>query len=88
MVDADRYPIDVLTQVSAVQALLDKLALALVGGRARHCLIGADGDEKVDKAEGRRIWETSRRDRVGAGRQGAQRHWPSAQQPQATSPAY
>ena len=42
MVDEDRYCIDVLTQISAVQAALDKVALGLLDDHARHCL--ADGD--------------------------------------------
>jgi DNA-binding FrmR family transcriptional regulator len=42
MVDEDRYCIDVLTQISAVQAALDKVALGLLDDHARHCVIGAD----------------------------------------------
>ena len=34
MVDEDRYCIDVLTQVAAVKAALDKVALALLDDRA------------------------------------------------------
>jgi len=40
MVEADRYCIDVLTQIAAVQAALDKVALGLLDGHARHCVIG------------------------------------------------
>src|SRR4051794_34088530 len=40
MVDEDRYCIDVLTQVAAVQAALDKVALGLLDDHARHCVIG------------------------------------------------
>ncbi len=43
MVDEDRYCMDVLTQISAVQAALDKVALGLLDGHARHCLIGGGG---------------------------------------------
>ncbi|HYN91146.1 MAG TPA: metal-sensitive transcriptional regulator [Thermoleophilaceae bacterium] len=39
MVDDDRYCIEVLTQISAVQAALDKVALGLLDGHARHCVI-------------------------------------------------
>jgi CsoR family transcriptional regulator, copper-sensing transcriptional repressor len=46
MVDDDRYCIDVLTQVAAVQAALDKVALGLLDGHARTCVIGADADEQ------------------------------------------
>ena len=40
MVDEDRYCIDVLTQISAIQAALDKVALNLLDDHARHCLLG------------------------------------------------
>jgi CsoR family transcriptional regulator, copper-sensing transcriptional repressor len=40
MVDEDRYCIDVLTQISAIQAALDKVALGLLDEHARHCLLG------------------------------------------------
>jgi DNA-binding FrmR family transcriptional regulator len=42
MVDEDRYCIDVITQISAVQAALDKVALALLDEHTRHCVVGAD----------------------------------------------
>ena len=44
----DRYCIDVLTQIGAVQAALDKVALGLLDEHARHCVI--DGKES-DKAQ-------------------------------------
>ena len=40
MVEDDRYCIDVLTQIGAIQAALDKVALGLLDGHARHCLLG------------------------------------------------
>lgn len=46
MVDDDRYCIDVLTQVAAVQAALDKVALGLLDGHARTCVVGAEADEQ------------------------------------------
>jgi DNA-binding FrmR family transcriptional regulator len=45
MVDEDRYCIDVLTQISAVQAALDKVALGLLDQHAQHCVLGADTPE-------------------------------------------
>ena len=51
MVEDDRYCIDVLTQISAVQAALDKVALGLLDDHARHCVIGAAEDEQADKAQ-------------------------------------
>lgn len=41
MVDEERYCIDILTQISAAQAALDKVALALLTEHTRHCVIGA-----------------------------------------------
>jgi DNA-binding FrmR family transcriptional regulator len=40
MVEDDRYCVDVLTQIAAVQAALDKIALGLLDGHTRHCLAG------------------------------------------------
>lgn len=51
MVDEDRYCIDVLTQISAVQAALDKVALALLDQHAAHCVIGAAPEEQDAKTE-------------------------------------
>lgn len=44
MVDEDRYCIDVLTQISAIQGALDKVALGLLDGHARTCVIGAEAE--------------------------------------------
>ncbi|HYI99884.1 MAG TPA: metal-sensitive transcriptional regulator [Thermoleophilaceae bacterium] len=44
MVEDDRYCIDVITQISAVQAALDKVALGLLDGHARHCVVDGHGD--------------------------------------------
>jgi DNA-binding FrmR family transcriptional regulator len=49
MVDEDRYCIDILTQISAVQAALDKVALGLLDDHARHCLDSGDPAEKTDE---------------------------------------
>ncbi|MCB1004081.1 MAG: metal-sensitive transcriptional regulator [Acidimicrobiales bacterium] len=43
MVDEDRYCIDVLTQINAVRAALDNVALGLLDGHVRHCLVGGHG---------------------------------------------
>lgn len=63
MVQDDKYCIDILTQISAVQSALDKVALELLAEHARHCLsnddIGPRGmDKKVNelvKAVGRML---------------------------------
>ena len=49
MVEEDRYCIDVITQISAVQAALDKVALGLLDDHARHCVIGGSEDEKPER---------------------------------------
>jgi CsoR family transcriptional regulator, copper-sensing transcriptional repressor len=51
MVDDDRYCIDVLTQISAIQAALDKVALGLMDDHARHCVIDGPSDLKDDRTE-------------------------------------
>jgi DNA-binding FrmR family transcriptional regulator len=51
MVEDDRYCIDVLTQISAVQAALDKVALGLLDEHARHCVMGAPSEEQADKTD-------------------------------------
>ncbi|MCU0308465.1 MAG: metal-sensitive transcriptional regulator [Thermoleophilia bacterium] len=44
MIDEDRYCIDVITQISAVQAALDKVALGLLDQHTRHCVVGGHGE--------------------------------------------
>jgi CsoR family transcriptional regulator, copper-sensing transcriptional repressor len=53
MVDEDRYCIDVVTQINAARAALDKVALGLLDGHVRHCLVGGHGGptEPDDQAE-------------------------------------
>lgn len=49
MVGEDRYCIDILTQISAVQAALDKVALGLLDGHARTCVVGADTELQEER---------------------------------------
>lgn len=51
MVADDRYCIDVLTQISAVQAALDKVALGLLDDHARHCVLGAEPGLAEERTE-------------------------------------
>jgi CsoR family transcriptional regulator, copper-sensing transcriptional repressor len=51
MVEDDRYCIDVLTQISAVQAALDKVALGLLDDHARHCVIGGPATKTEARTE-------------------------------------
>jgi CsoR family transcriptional regulator, copper-sensing transcriptional repressor len=43
MVEEDRYCIDVLTQISAIQAALDKVALGLLDEHVKHCVVEGRG---------------------------------------------
>ncbi|HEX3318997.1 MAG TPA: metal-sensitive transcriptional regulator [Solirubrobacteraceae bacterium] len=51
MVEDDRYCVDVLTQIAAVQAALDKVALGLLDDHARHCVIGGPDDLKAERTD-------------------------------------
>jgi DNA-binding FrmR family transcriptional regulator len=53
MVEDDRYCIDVVTQINAARAALDKVALGLLDGHVRHCLVGGHGGptDPEDQAE-------------------------------------
>jgi DNA-binding FrmR family transcriptional regulator len=44
MVENDRYCIDVVTQITAIQAALDKVALELLEDHASHCVVGGSPD--------------------------------------------
>jgi len=64
MVEEERYCIDVLTQIAAVQAALDKVALGLLDDHARHCVI--DGpDELKDERTGELMAAVGRLTRRG-----------------------
>ena len=51
MVVDDRYCIDVLTQISAAQAALDKVALGLLDEHARSCVLGVEGELQADRTD-------------------------------------
>jgi len=54
MVDEDKYCIDILTQINAAQAALDKVALELLRDHAHHCLTNDAvhaGHGHADKAD-------------------------------------
>jgi DNA-binding FrmR family transcriptional regulator len=52
MVEEDRYCIDVLTQISAIQAALDKVALGLLTDHAEHCIVnGTAADTPQENVE-------------------------------------
>ena len=54
MVEEDKYCMDILTQINATQAALDKVALELLRDHAHHCLTNdhvhaTDGGSKADE---------------------------------------
>jgi CsoR family transcriptional regulator, copper-sensing transcriptional repressor len=50
MIDEERFCIDVVTQINAVRAALDKIALGLVDDHVRHCLKEPGlGDKHADE---------------------------------------
>ena len=51
MVEEERYCIDVLTQIGAIQAALDKVALGLLDDHTRNCVVEAEGGERVEKVD-------------------------------------
>lgn len=52
MVENDSYCIDILTQVSAARAALDKVAIELMRDHATHCMTHVtDPDEQAAKAD-------------------------------------
>jgi DNA-binding FrmR family transcriptional regulator len=56
MVEEDRYCIDVLTQISAIRSALESVAIGLVDGHVRHCVVdavtagGDTANERLDEA--------------------------------------
>jgi DNA-binding FrmR family transcriptional regulator len=51
MVDDDRPCPDILVQIAAIEAGLDKVALGLLDGHVKHCVANADGDEREAQME-------------------------------------
>jgi DNA-binding FrmR family transcriptional regulator len=49
MVEDERYCIDVVTQITAIQAALDKVALGLLTEHAHHCVIGGAEELREDR---------------------------------------
>jgi DNA-binding FrmR family transcriptional regulator len=46
MVDEDRYCIDILTQISAANSALKKVAIALLDDHLAHCVAGTSSDSR------------------------------------------
>ena len=49
MVEEDRYCIDVVTQITAIQSALDKVALSLLEDHASHCVDGAEPEPQDER---------------------------------------
>ena len=49
MVEDDRYCIDILTQISAVNTALESLAFKILDEHVRHCVAGEPSQEKVEE---------------------------------------
>ena len=44
MVEEDRYCIEVVTQISAIEGALEKVALGLLDSHTRHCVLGPESE--------------------------------------------
>lgn len=52
MVENDEYCIDILTQINALQAAVDKVAVELMRDHAKHCMMHVRGEAaQQQKAE-------------------------------------
>ncbi len=63
MVEDDRYCIDVLTQIAAVNTALESLAFKILDEHVRHCVAGAltSGDEADAHAKTEELLEAVQR---------------------------
>lgn len=52
MVDEDRWCPDILQQIAAVRAALDKVALGLASGHVQHCMGMSDDPKRRDEMTG------------------------------------
>jgi DNA-binding FrmR family transcriptional regulator len=51
MVEEERYCIDVLTQIGAAQAALEKIGLGLLDAHVRNCMQHGTANDRAAKAE-------------------------------------
>ena len=49
MVEDDRYCIEILTQIAAIRAALDKVALGLLDAHVRNCVIGGHPERQEER---------------------------------------
>ena len=51
MIEEDRYCADIMTQISAAQAALDKVALGLLDDHVHHCVVGGPETKQDERTE-------------------------------------
>jgi len=63
MVEDDRYCIDILTQISAVNTALESLAFQILDEHVKHCVAGAlaSGDAEEAEKKGRELLDAVHR---------------------------
>ena len=63
MVDEDRYCIDILTQIAAVNTALESLAFKILDEHVQHCVAGAlaSGDKREAGEKSRELLEAVHR---------------------------
>ena len=63
MVEEDRYCIDILTQIAAVNTALESLAFQILDEHVRHCVAGAltSGDETAAREKTEELLEAVQR---------------------------
>ena len=63
MVEEDRYCIDILTQIAAVNTALEAVAFKILDEHVRHCVAGAlaSGDEDAAAEKGQELLEAVHR---------------------------
>jgi DNA-binding FrmR family transcriptional regulator len=63
MIDEDRYCIDILTQLGAVDTALEAVAIKVLEEHVRHCVAGAlaSGDKQEAEAKSRELLEAVQR---------------------------
>ena len=63
MVEDDRYCIDILTQIAAVNTALESLAFKILDDHVNHCVAGAlaSGDERAAAEKSRELLEAVHR---------------------------
>ena len=51
MIEEERWCPDILIQIAATQAALDKVALGLADDHARHCVMGGPDEARSERTE-------------------------------------